>query len=101
MERTLEILRASPRRAKDSAALAVCGKLLQNGTREMFIDLAMTRNGLRDFGGGILIPVVFAAVADEDRTLGFNLLDEFAAFHADSSSPRRRTQGISPLVKSS
>jgi len=52
----------------------------------MLLDLAVARDRLRDLGGRILIPVVLAAVADEDAAKLFNFPDEVAMFHASSSS---------------
>ena len=66
----------------------------------MFLDFAVAGHGLRDFRGRILIPVVFAAVTDENAAKFINLSDEVPVLHASSSSDWRRTQGISPEVKS-
>jgi hypothetical protein len=51
------------------------GKHFQDVPGKVFFDLTMTRHGLRDFGGRILIPIVFAAVADESATRVFNPFD--------------------------
>lgn len=48
----------------------------------MFFDLAVARHGLRDFGGWILIPIMLAAVTDENAAQAFNLYDQIAMFHA-------------------
>ena len=54
--------------------------------REMFLDLAVSWHGLRDFCRRILLPIMSAAVADEDATENFDLLDEVAVLHATSIS---------------
>jgi hypothetical protein len=41
----------------------------------MLLDFAMPGDGLGNFRGGILIPVVFATVADENSATGFDFVD--------------------------
>ncbi len=53
--------------------------------REVFLDLSMTRHGLRHLGRRILIPVMPAAMTDEDTAKFFNLPDEIPMLHATSS----------------
>ena len=53
---------------------------------EVFLDLAVSWHGLRDFCRRILIPIMSAAVANEDATENFDLLDEVAVLHATSIS---------------
>ena len=52
----------------------------------MLLDLAVSRDGLGNFGRRILIPVVPPAVADEDRAEFFDFPDQVAVLHAISSS---------------
>jgi hypothetical protein len=61
-------------------------EFFQNVPGEMFLDFAVARHGLGDFCGGILIPIMFSAVTNEDATKFFNLFDKIAVFHASSSS---------------
>jgi hypothetical protein len=54
--------------------------------REMFLDLPMSRHGLRYLGRRILIPVMSAAMANEDAAEIFDLFDKITVFHATSIS---------------
>jgi hypothetical protein len=58
----------------------------ENVADEMVFDLAVTRNRLTGTGARILIPIVPAAVADEDASVLFDLPDEINPFHAIWSS---------------
>jgi hypothetical protein len=53
---------------------------------KVLLDFAVARHWLRDFRGGILMPVMSAAVTDENTAKFLDLLDEVAVFHASSSS---------------
>jgi len=66
----------------------------------MLFDFVVTRDGLTNFCFGILIPIVFPAVPNEDRACCLNLSDEFAAFHLSWSCACRRTFGITPEERS-
>ena len=48
----------------------------------MFLDLTMTRNRLAHFGAGVLIPIMLAAVPDEDATHLREFLNERDPLHA-------------------
>jgi hypothetical protein len=61
-------------------------KFFQNVTGQMFLDFAVARHGLRYFCGGILIPIMPAAVPDKNATEFSNFFDEVTMFHASSSS---------------
>ena len=57
-------------------------------------------HGLRNFGSGIEIPIVLAAVSNEEAAEGFNLADQILSLHGSVSSASFRTPGTAPLVKS-
>jgi len=67
----------------------------------MVFDLAVTGYGLTGAGSRILIPLVPAAVANEDTSALFDLPDEIDPFHAIWRSAIRRTPGTFPPVRSS
>lgn|SRR6185437_6350114 len=67
---------------------------------EVFVDLGVTRNGLRYLGDGIVMPIVFLAMINEHATAGFELSNEVPTLHREVSSTSFRIQGISPLVRS-
>src|SRR2546423_15669076 len=50
-------------------------QLSKNTAREIFVDFRMSGNWLENSCLGILIPIMFAAMADEDASLLFNFLD--------------------------
>ena len=52
--------------------------------RKVFFDFTMAGNWLGNFGNGILIPVVLAAVADEDTAEFLNFGNQVAVLHASS-----------------
>ena len=54
---------------------------LDDTFREVFVDLAMARDRLGNLGGGIVIPVVFPAMANEDTAVRFKLSDKIFALH--------------------
>jgi hypothetical protein len=57
----------------------------------------MSRDRLENAGLGILIPIVFATVANENPTLLLDLFDQIAAFHATSKvACWRDTVGMLP-----
>jgi len=60
----------------------------------------MARHWLAHAGARVLIPVVFASVANEHATHRRELLNEFDPLHGTWSSARLRTHGIAPLVTS-
>jgi hypothetical protein len=61
----------------------------------------MPRNRLTLLRTRVLIPIMLAAVTDENTTHSVQLLDELDALQAICSSARRRTQGTFPDVTSS
>jgi len=72
------VLPTQQRGKKKSSEVA---QLLDDRAGDVFLDLAMTRNRLAHFRSRILIPIVLAAVPDEDTTHSRQLLDEFDALH--------------------
>ncbi len=53
---------------------------------EMFFDFPVARDRLTGAGSWVLIPVVLAAVTDEDASDLLNLPNKFESFHAIRSS---------------
>jgi hypothetical protein len=66
--------------ARGDAILSV-SQHSENTFRKVFIDLSMPWNGLRDFGGRIVIPIVLPAVSDQYTAIGFELSDKIFALH--------------------
>jgi hypothetical protein len=66
----------------------------------MFVDIRVPRDGLRNFRGGIVIPIVLATVPDEETAERFKLPDKLLALHGSVNSASLRTPGIAPLVSS-
>ena len=66
----------------------------------MLVDFGVTWNRLGDLRGGVMIPIVLPAVANQHAATGFELSDEVLALHRSVSSASLRTPGISPLVRS-
>ncbi len=71
---------------------------------EVFVDLGVTRNGLRYLGDGIVMPIVFLAMINEHATAGFELSNEVPTLHREVSStsfrneaPRSKLRGITEL----
>jgi hypothetical protein len=64
---------------------------------EAFCYLIVAGNWLRHFCPGVLIPVVFGAVAEQNTTSATDLLDERFPPHFTASSPILRTCGILPV----
>jgi len=58
------------------------------------------RYGLRNLGLRMLMPVGLSAVPNENSAPVFDLSDEIATFHANSSWACRRTLGITPELRS-
>jgi hypothetical protein len=67
----------------------------------MMLYLAVSGDGLRCAGRGILVPMMSSVEGDEDTAILFKPSDKFLAFHAIRSSATRRTPGIFPPVRSS
>jgi len=59
-----------------------------------FFDLSMPRHWLRHACEGILIPIVFPAMSDENAAHLLDLLYEVPALHANSNSATLRTAGM-------
>ena len=66
----------------------------------MLVDIGVSGNGLGYLRGGVVIPVVFSAVANKYTATRFELSDEVFPFHRSDSSASLRTPGIAPLVRS-
>jgi hypothetical protein len=66
----------------------------------MLSDLSMARHRLALAGLGILIPIVFSTVTDENTTGSLDLTDEVFPLHAICRSPTCFTFGMAPLVRS-
>lgn len=76
-------------------------EFLQYRFCELFVDFAVAGNGLGNARGGIVVPVMLSAVADQDTTHLLKLLNELLAIQEISSSATRLTEGRLPLVNSS
>jgi hypothetical protein len=61
-------------------------QLPQNMAGKMLLDFAMAGDRLTHAGSGILVPIVPAAMTDEDASLLLNPSDEFEPLHAIWSS---------------
>ena len=73
---------------------------LDNMLGKSVLDLSMPWHRLSNFGFQILIPVMFAAVTDENTTHVLKPFYQLAPFHDISRSATLRTLGIVPLVNS-
>ena len=67
------------RRAVDSSTQVA--QHLQDALSEMFVDIGVSGNGLGYLRGGVVIPVVFPAVANKYTATRFELPDEVFPFH--------------------
>lgn len=83
---------------KRSGSLAA--QVLDDFSSQMFIDLTMSRDGFGDLGGEISIPVVIAAMPNQNTAHLFNFAYEIEPFHANSNSALCRMPGMSPLTMS-
>ncbi len=72
----------------------------ENVFGECILDFGMSRHWLRYLCGGIVIPIVPLAVAQEDATHPVKALDQVGPFHWITNSPTCRTQGMAPLSSS-
>ena len=72
----------------------------QNSLGEVLVDLGVPRDGLRNFGGGIEIPIVLASVSNDETAERFKLADKILSLHGSVNSASFRTPGTAPLVKS-
>ena len=68
-------------RSPSGHAIAGLAQFFHNAARQHLVDFIMSRDGLGDLRPGILIPVVLAAVPDEDTTHLRELLDERDPLH--------------------
>lgn len=84
---------------KRTEVLNVC-KLFQNMAGQEFFDFCVAGNRLSHSGAGVLIPIVFAAVANEDAPHLLDTRNQLAPLQATSSSAALRTAGMLPLVSS-
>ena len=66
----------------------------------MLVDFGMPGDGLRNLANGIEIPIVLAAVSNEETAEGFKLADKIPSLHGSVNSASFRTPGTAPLVKS-
>jgi len=62
------------------------GEFAEDAAGEVLVDFGMTGNGLANFGLGLLIPVVFSAVAKKRGARLLDFLDEIAPLQAAASS---------------
>jgi len=69
-------------------------QILDDLFRQKFIDFLVARDGLGFSGLGIVIDVVFAAMAKKLAAGGFQLFHKVTVLHATSSSSSRRMPGI-------
>ena len=76
------------------------GQHFQDALGEVFVDLGVSRNRLRNPRAGVVLPIVFPAVTNQLAADGFELPDEILSLHWSVSSASLRTPGISPLVRS-
>ena len=65
---------------------------------EMVFDLGMARDRLTGMGSRILIPVVSAAVTNQNTSVIFNFIDQIVPFHPTAISPCLRIPGIFPVL---
>ena len=65
-----------------------------------FLDLAVTRNRLRDARTGVAIPIVPCSVSNQSTTEAFDRLDKIDPFHDTTKSSTRRAPGINPVDRS-
>jgi hypothetical protein len=72
-----------PRRAicLKSRKIITVAQLFYDSPRQMFIDFAVAWNGLAHFRTRVLIPIMFAAMPNENATQACQLLNQFDAFH--------------------
>lgn len=77
-----------------------CLQHFENSLGEMLVDLGVSRDGLRYFGGGIEIPIMLATVSNEETAERFKLADKILSLHGSVNSASFRTPGTAPLVKS-
>jgi hypothetical protein len=68
--------------------------------RQPVFNLTMSGNGLRNFGLWVLIPIMLAAMTNQNTTHTLKRFYQISSFHAISSSATRRTFGIVPLLNS-
>jgi len=76
------------------------GKFFQDGLRKKLVDLAVTGDRLRHSSAGVLIPIVFPSMSNENAPQFLYFLYEVSAFHATSNSATFRTAGMCPPDKS-
>ena len=70
------------------------------GNGQVVADFSVSWNRLRHSGLRIPIPVVIAAVPNQNAAEALDRFDQIAALHATSSSSTLRTSGIWPPVMS-
>ena len=56
---------------------SLVAQLFYNAAGEVFLDLAVARNGLAHFRARVLIPIVLSTMPDKNATHARELLDEF------------------------
>jgi hypothetical protein len=77
-----------------------CLQHFQNSLGEMLVDLGVPRDWLRNFGGGIEIPIVLATVSNEETAERFKLANKILSLHGRVNSASFRTPGTAPVDKS-
>lgn len=69
-------------------------------TGEAVLNLAVSRDWLRDTRVWVAIPIVSASMSNEETAESFDGADQIDAFHDTTRSSTFRTPGICPEVKS-
>ena len=75
-------------------------KHFDNIFRQAISYLTVSRNRLGNFSIRVLIPIVTAAVTDEDTSHVLYFPDKLGALHPTISSPILRAWGILPVLRS-
>ena len=65
---------------------SLAAQVLDDFSSQMLIDLTMSRDGFGDVCGEISIPVVIAAMSNQNTAHLFDFSDEIETLHAISSS---------------
>lgn len=65
-----------------TSAMSGAAQLLDDGLRQVFVDLVMPRHRLGLLGVGVGLPIVTRAVAYQSAAQRFELLDQFAPIHS-------------------
>lgn len=82
------------------AGEARSGESLDDAASEVFIDLAVPRDGLRDARGRVAVLIVPCPVAHDQAPRGLDRANEIDALHKTWSSSTLRIPASWPLVRS-